>query len=49
MSENFDEIRLLLQKKAEYQAHLNLMPYDGTFCAFSINYNRLLSLSKQKM
>ena len=30
MSENFDEIRLLLQKKAEYQARLNLLPYDGT-------------------
>ena len=30
MSENFDEIRLLLQKKAEYQARLNLIPYDGT-------------------
>lgn len=30
MSENFDEIRLLLQKKAEYQARLNILPYDGT-------------------
>ncbi len=30
MSENFDEIRLMLQKKAEYQARLNLLPYDGT-------------------
>ncbi len=30
MSENFDEIRLLLQKKAEYQARLNLLSYDGT-------------------
>ena len=30
MSETFDEIRILLQQKAECQARLNLLPYDGT-------------------
>ena len=30
MSETFDETRILLQQKAEYQARLNLLPYDGT-------------------
>ncbi len=30
MSETFDEIRSLLQQKAECQARRNLLPYDGT-------------------
>ena len=30
MSETFDEIRILLQQKAECQVRLNLLPYDGT-------------------
>ena len=30
MSETFDEIRILLQQKAECQARLNLLSYDGT-------------------
>lgn len=30
MSETFDKIRILLQQKAECQARLNLLPYDGT-------------------
>ena len=29
MSANYSEIQELLQKRAEYQARLNLMPYDG--------------------
>lgn len=30
MSANFIEIQELLQRRADYQARLNLMPYDGT-------------------
>lgn len=30
MSANYSEIQELLQKKADYQARLNLMPYDGS-------------------
>lgn len=30
MKDNFFEIQELLQQKADYQARLNLMPYDGT-------------------
>lgn len=29
MSANYGEIQELLQQRADYQARLNLMPYDG--------------------
>lgn len=47
MSENFDEIRLLLQKKAEYQARLNLLPYDGTPEVKEQSGNRYIYLRKR--
>lgn len=30
MSNNYERIQALLQQKADYQARLNLLPYDGT-------------------
>ena len=30
MENNYPEIRELLQQKADYQARLNLLPYDGS-------------------
>lgn len=30
MSNNYEKIQALLQQKADYQARLNLLPYDGT-------------------
>ena len=30
MGNNYPEIRELLQQKADYQARLNLLPYDGS-------------------
>ena len=30
MGNNYPEIQELLQQKADYQARLNLMPYDGS-------------------
>ncbi len=47
MNNNFDEIQKLLQKKADYQARLNLIAYDGTPEIKDRNGNKYLYVRKR--
>lgn len=47
MAANFSEIQELLQQKADYQARLNLMPYDGTPEIKEQGGNRYLYMRKR--
>ena len=47
MNNNFDQIQELLQEKADYQARLNLLPYDGTPEIKTINDSRYLYIRKR--
>lgn len=47
MNNNFDQIQELLQEKADYQARLNLLPYDGTPEIKTINDGKYLYVRKR--
>lgn len=47
MNNSFDQIQELLQEKADYQARLNLLPYDGTPEIKTINDGRYLYVRKR--
>ncbi|MBQ9680147.1 MAG: Fic family protein [Ruminococcus sp.] len=47
MNNNFDQIQELLQEKADYQARLNLLPYDGTPEIKTINDGQYLYVRKR--
>ena len=47
MSNNYERIQALLQQKADYQARLNLLPYDGTPEIKERNGNKYLYIRKR--
>lgn len=47
MNNNFDQIQGLLQEKADFQARLNLLPYDGTPEIKTINDGKYLYVRKR--
>ena len=47
MNEHFNEIQDLLHQKADFQARLNLLPYDGTPEIKNINGKRYLYTKKR--
>ena len=47
MNNNFDQIQELLQEKADFQARLNLLPFDGTPEIKTINDGKYLYVRKR--
>lgn len=48
MSVNYSDIQELLKKRADYQARLNLMPYDGNPEIKEVNNNKYLYVRKRE-
>ena len=48
MSANYSQIRELLQQRADMQARINLMPYDGNPEIKEVNGTKYLYIRKQR-
>lgn len=49
MDHDFETIQTLLRTKAEYQARLNLIPYDGTVEIKEVSENKYLYIRKREL
>ena len=47
MNNQFEKIQLLLRNKAEFQARLNLIPYEGTIEIKDIDNKKIYIFEKE--